>query len=108
MPTLIKPTARSAGFVLGLCLLIQGCSEPSARELKNRQEFEFLLTAISLKDKIELENDAKRLDQRHKSGELSDESFQALNTMIDAARTGDWAGAEAKAYAFRDRNPYFR
>ena len=89
-------------------LLAWGCGEPSARELKNRQEFEALLTAVSLKDKAELEKDAKRIEARRRSGELSDGGHGDLQVIIEKARTGDWAGAEEAAYEFREKRPYFR
>ena len=90
-----------ASFALGYfaLFLIAGCSgEPSSRELKNRQEFEALLTAISLKDSKQLAADARRIDDRHGLGELSDEGYNDLTALIRQARGGDWAGAEARAY----------
>jgi hypothetical protein len=91
-----------------LLLAAVGCGEPSPRELKNRQEFEGLLTAVSLKDKAELERDARRIDARHASGELSDGGHDDLRAIIEKARSGDWAGAEKQAYEFREKRPYFR
>jgi hypothetical protein len=41
-------------MLAGCLLMLAGCGEPSARALKNRQEFEALLTAVSLKNKTEL------------------------------------------------------
>jgi hypothetical protein len=93
------------GFVLALACV--GC-EPSARELKNRQELEALLSAVSLKNKAELENDAKRIDTRHASGELSDDGYRDLQQIIAQARDGRWSEAETRAYAFRERHPYFK
>jgi hypothetical protein len=91
-----------------LALTLVGCGEPSARELKNRQEFEALLTAVSLKNKAQLEKDARRIDDRHASGELSDGSYQDLQAIIKKARGGDWGGAEKQAYEFREARPYFK
>jgi hypothetical protein len=85
-----------------------GCGEPSARELKNRQEFEALLTAVSLRNKVELEKDARRIDDRHTSGELSDVGYEDLQGIIRKARDGDWGGAEKQAYEFREKRPYFK
>ena len=89
-------------------MLFPGCGGPSARELKNRQEFEALLTAVSLKNKAELEKDAKRIDDRHASGDLSDGGYDDLRSIIEKARTGDWSGAERQAYEFREKRPYFK
>ncbi len=91
-----------------LLLALNGCGEPSARELKNRQELEALLTAVSLKNKVELEKDAQRLEARHQAGDLSETSLTDLRGIITQARAGDWSGAEKAAYEFRERHPYFR
>jgi hypothetical protein len=108
--------ARRAGarlarvpLVAALALALAGCSgEPSERELKNRRELEALLTAVSLKDRKELDRDARRIDGRHASGELSDAPHRALREIVEKARAGDWAGAEKQAYEFRDASPFFR
>ncbi len=92
----------------GLFLVMSGCGEPSARELKNRQEFEALLTAVSLRDKAELEKDAKRIDARHASGELSDAGHRDLQSIIAEARNGRWGEAEKQAYELREKRPYFK
>jgi hypothetical protein len=92
-----------------LVLTLGGCSgEPSARELKNRQEFEALLTAIALKNKKELDRDAQRIAARHASGELSDAGYKDLQEIIEKAHAGDWGAAENQAYALREAKPYFK
>jgi hypothetical protein len=94
--------------LLGFLVSIAGCGEPSEREYKNRRELEAVLTAVSLKNRKELEKDAKRLEDRHTSGELSDASHEQLMKIVDTARAGDWASAERLAYAFRERTPFFK
>jgi hypothetical protein len=88
--------------------MLPACGEPSLRELKNRQELEALLTAISLRSHKELERDAQRLKTRNASGELSDAAYQDLVAMIEKARAGDWPAAEKQAYAYRESKPYFK
>jgi len=91
-----------------LLVLVAGCGEPSARELKNRQRFEALLSAVSLRDGRELEKDARLLWELRASGALSAAVFGEIKPIMDKARAGDWAGAEAMAYEFRERRPYFK
>ena len=91
-----------------LLLTLVGCGEPSIRELKNRRELEALLTAISMKNKKELDKDIRRIDNRHASGELSDDGYKDLREIIKKARAGDWAGAEKQAYELREAKPYFQ
>ncbi len=90
-----------------LVLLFSGCGEPSVRELKNRRELEALLTAISLKNQKELDKDILRIEERHKSGELSDASFKDLQAIAKKAQDGDWGGAEKQAYEMRESKPFF-
>ena len=90
-----------------------GCGrEPADREVKNARAFEALLTAVTLRNAKELENDARLIEERHASGELSDGRYQALKQIIDKARARDWAGAETQAYEFRrsfgDEGAYFK
>jgi hypothetical protein len=95
-------------WLLGVSFALVGCSEPSARELKNRRELEALLTAITLKDKKELDKDTRRIEERHVSGELSDESYKDLQDIIKKAEGGDWGGAERQAYQLRESKPFFK
>lgn len=94
-------------MVVCLLLMFLGCGEPSLRELKNRRELEALLTAISLKNKKELDKDRQRIEDRHASGELSDASYQHLREIIKKADAGDWAAAEKQAYEMRESKPFF-
>ena len=101
MPTPTERTSNNrranlAGIAI-LILAVTGCGEPSARELKNRQEFEALLTAVSLKSKTELELDARRIEARHTTGELSEARYQDLQQIIAKARDGRWGEAETQA-----------
>jgi hypothetical protein len=89
-------------------LLLAGCGEPSVRELKNRRELEALLTAISLKNRKELDKDIQRIEERHASGELSDDSYKDLREIFSKAQGGDWAAAEKQAYEMRESKPFFQ
>jgi len=95
-------------WLVMLLLTLSGCGEPSLRELENRRELEALLTAISLKNQKELDKDIKRIDDRHASGELSDDGYKDLHAIIKKAQSGDWAGAEKQAYELRESKPYFQ
>jgi hypothetical protein len=101
------PRHRTTWLVVVL-LALAGCGEPSLRELENRRELEALLTAISLKNKKELDRDIKRIDDRHASGELSDDSYKDLQEIVKKAKAGDWTGAEKQAYELRESKPYFK
>ena len=96
-----------------LCLLVcliglGGCGGPSEDERENRKSFEFLLTAVSLKNAKELEKDARRIDERHTAGKLSDARYRDLQAIVEKARAGDWGEAERMAYEFREAQPFFK
>jgi hypothetical protein len=100
-------------FCLVGALIAGGCGgEPSDREIQNARAFEALLTAVSLQNRKAMEADARQIDDRHASGDLSEASYRELLEVIDKARLKDWAGAEKRAYEFRarfgDRGAYFR
>lgn len=101
-------TLPRASLLALLLLPLPACGGPSPDERENRKALEMLLTAISLKNPKELEKDARRIDERHASGALSDSRYGELSEMIAKARAGDWGGAEEMAYAFREKNPYFK
>jgi hypothetical protein len=97
-----------AAVLAGLLLALTGCGEPSLRERENRRELEALLTAITLKNKKELDKDVKRIEERHDSGSLSDTSFKDLQGIFQKAQNGDWSEAEKLAYTLREAKPYFK
>src|SRR5262249_8710552 len=96
--------------LLGAVLpLLAGCSrEPSEEDRQNRREFDALLTAITLKSPNLLEDDARRIEGRVQDGLISDALAQELREIIRKAMSGDWAGAEAQAYEFRNRHPFIK
>jgi hypothetical protein len=99
---------RPMAWFVALILPLAGCGEPSIRERENRRELEALLTAVSLKNRKELDRDATRIDDRHAAGQLSDASYAELQAIVKKAQAGDWGAAEKQAYDFREKTPFFR
>jgi hypothetical protein len=106
------PSETRASWVVFLIFCLIGCGGHSDREIQNARTFEALLTAVSLRDSKELEQDAGRIEERHASGGLSEGNYREILQVIDKARARDWAGAERRAYEFRarfgDEGAYFR
>ena len=101
-----RPTRRA--LLLAALLAAAGCGKPSEEERENRRQFDFLLTAITLKNKTSLEESAKRIDARHEAGLISDRRHREIGEIVAKARAGDWSGAEDMAYEFRKKHPFFR
>jgi len=76
--------------------LLSGCGRQPQMQLKNLRLAESLRTAISAKRTDWLEQNAKLFDERHKSGELSDTEYQALEAILNTAQQGDWATAQTQ------------
>ncbi len=109
---IVPVAARALVAALLAAIASVGCGEPSGREVANARAFEALLSAVSLKDPKELEGDARLIEARHASGDLSPGRYRELREIIDRARAKDWGGAERRAYEFRaqfgDRGSYFK
>ena len=92
-------------MLIWLVLRLIGCGGgPSDREVQNARAFEALLTAVSLKNEKELEQDARHIDQRHAAGELSDARYKEIEEIVAKARAKDWGGAEKRAYEKQRRS----
>ena len=92
----------AAGALLAVC----GCSEPTEETRQNRRLVEAVLTAVTMKDRKELDKDAALWDKRVADGFLSEKPHKAVKACIEKARVGDWAGAEKDLYKFRDSQPF--
>src|SRR5207245_10873336 len=92
------------------CLFLPGCSPvgQSQEELQNRKVLDAILTAVTMKNRKELEADSKLLEARRADGHVSKENYQALQGMIDKARSGNWPGAERDLYELRKAHPFLR
>ena len=118
IPTEVRESAKNGGeplhrrrrmtMLAGLLITLTGCGEPSVRELENRRDLEALSTAVSLKNKKELDSDARRIEERHTSGELSDNGYNDLVAIVKKAQAGDWGSAEKQAYELRESKPFFK
>jgi hypothetical protein len=80
---------------LAILLLLSGCGGQPQAGPGNARLVESLRTAISTRRTDWLEDNAKAVASRHESGQLADESYEALQAIIDQARAGNWDGAES-------------
>jgi hypothetical protein len=99
---------RAWGVLTAVALLVVGCRGPTQEERDNRRLLDALLTAITIKNSRLLQNEARRLEQRHKAGQLTEEQYEGMKAFIDKARAGDWTGAEKDGYEFRKKFPFVR
>jgi hypothetical protein len=94
--------------LLGLVLLGSPWRSPTQQERDNRKALDAILTAITIKNLRLLEESAKRANDRHEAGQLTDEQYRGIETVINKARQGDWSGAEHDGYAFRKKHPFVK
>ncbi len=92
--------------LLGSAIVVGGCSPPSVGERDKRRLLDALLTAITMKNADWLEDDAALAEAWLQVGHLTDEEYRELQSIIETARSGNWAGAEKEAYDFRRRHPF--
>jgi len=79
---------------ISAALLCGGCGQAPQFAAKDQQLLESLRTAISAHKPEWLEASAKKIDEAHQKGSISDEGFEALQSTIVPARAGDWKQAE--------------
>ena len=83
--------------VAALILAAAGCGEPRVAHIRSRNHrlLQALRTAVSAKRADWLEQNAQLIEERHATGEMTDEEFDALNPIVAQARQGMWAQAES-------------
>ena len=82
------------GLLMGLILAV-GCGPPQVGP-GNYKLVAGLRTAISARRIDWLETTAKIVSERHAAGELNDEQFAAIESIIAQSRQGNWEQAESE------------
>ena len=81
---------------------MSGCGRVPQFAPANRRVIHGLQTAVSSK-KVEWLNETVRLiEEKYSAGEMSDEEHDALQRIVDKARSGDWDGAQKDAFALSE------
>ncbi len=83
-----------------------GCGQPSEEARQNRRLVDAVLTAVTVKNRKQLDKDAALWDERRAAGVLAEAPHAAVIACIAKARAGDWAGAEEDLYRFREADPF--
>ena len=99
---------RRAVLVLVAAVLagLGGCGQPSEEARQNRRLVDAVLTAVTVKNRKQLDKDAALWNQRRADGVLAEKPHRAIKACIEKARAGDWAGAEEDLYRFRESEPF--
>ncbi len=80
--------------------LLTGCSQPPQVAPDHWRRMESLRTAVSAKRTDWLEANAKLIDKDHADGKLDDQQYAEFQTIIEAARKGEWDAADKEALRF--------
>lgn len=85
-----------------------GCGQPSEEARQNRRLVDAVLTAVTVKNRKQLDKDVALWDKRLADGLLAEKPHRAVKACAEKARAGDWAGAEDDLYRFRESEPFPR
>ncbi|MFO7901532.1 MAG: hypothetical protein ACQESR_18525 [Planctomycetota bacterium] len=99
----VDRTTRFVGvwFAVALALLaLPGCGKPQAAP-RNRALISSLRTAVNTQNAEWLEKNATIVEKRHAAGKMSDEEYGEFQSIIAAAREGQWEKAEQQTIAFQ-------
>ena len=101
---------RLVAVAIAACvsLVFVGCGKPSEDARQNRRVVDAVLTAVTVKNRKQLEKDSVLWDKRLQDGVVSERCHKAVKACIDKARAGQWAEAEDALYAFRESDPFPR
>lgn len=105
-PARVLSRGGIVALVLATLVAVGGCGQPSEEARQNRRLVDAVLTAVTTKNRKELDKDAVLWDKRLADGVLSEKQHKALKACIEKARAGDWAGAEEDLYRFRESDPF--
>lgn len=81
-------------LALPTALCCGGCGSSQQYSGKDLRLLEALRTAVSAHKLEWLEASAKQIEKAHQQGTITDEGFEALQSVVTEARAGDWKRAE--------------
>lgn len=90
-----------AWVMLLACLLCAGCNRYPKLQTHNVRLIALLRTACSTRSVDRLDKAAAEIQAARQKGEMDDAEFQALQSVMETARTGDWKAAEMGCYTFQ-------
>lgn len=91
-----------AGIAIGLGILAVGCGRPAqiGPDEGVFKAVDALFTAVSLRDPKLLEQCEAQLKGQRAEGKLPEGAADALDSIIEEARTGDWVPAQERLRSF--------
>ena len=93
-------------LVLAALMGVAGCGKPTEETRQNRRVVDGLLTAVTTKNRKELEKCKGLLDKRQADGHLSKANVDELRAAFEQATAGKWSEAEEALYKFRESKPF--
>ena len=95
-----------ANIALATMLFIGCSSQPTEDARQNRRLVDGLLTAVTIKNRKELDRCMAMLDERRANAVLSESHHKRLTEIYSEAKAGEWAKAEEALYKFRELDPF--
>ena len=79
-----------------------GCDRGPQLAKENQQFADTVYTAVAARNQKWLESNERIVAEAHDTHRLSDEEFDALNEILQLARSGDWTSAAREAKSLLD------
>ena len=103
---LFSPSPSVFMTFLLLTVFNMGCGKVSEEARQNRRLVDAVLTAVTTKNRKELDKDQRLIDKRFADKLISEKAYNQLKSNIQNAQSGNWTTAEEDLYEFREANPF--
>jgi len=86
------------GIVVVLTMLSVGCGQAPQISPQHRKLLAAVQTAVSAKNTDWLDAVESDLKTRHEQDQIADSEFDAIQSIVDLAKSGDWTKAQQNSF----------
>lgn len=96
-----KRLTNSIGLLAFMALMISGCGYPQAGP-ENIDLLASLRTALSAQNEDWLDRNVEKIEARRAEGVMSDEAYEAFQSIVEEAKAGEWKKAEQMCISYQE------